>query len=108
MPFVVGVFVTVVKVVHVVAVLDRFMGTVRSAVLMLGRGVFGGVVVFVVVAVVLGMAVPVVEVVHMVAVLDGCVIAVSFAVPVLGKSVFGLDFLGHDVLLCRTLALGDA
>jgi hypothetical protein len=94
-----GMLVAIMDVVHVVSVLDLFVGAVRSAVLVLGRGVLGRVIVFVVVAFVLGVPVAVVDVVQMVAVLDGDVGAVRSAVPVLGEGMFGLDFLGHDVLL---------
>lgn len=95
--FVFGVAVAVVDVVRVVAVLDCFVGAVRSAVLMLGRGVFRRVIVLVVVAFMFGVAVAAVDVVHMVPVPDGDVVTVRSAVPVLGQGMFGLDFLGHDV-----------
>lgn len=39
--FVLGMAVTVVEVVHMVAVLNRLMGAVRSAVLVLGERMFG-------------------------------------------------------------------
>jgi len=97
--FVLGVAVAVMDVVHVVAVLDLFVCAVRSAVLVLGWGVFSRIIVFVVVAFVLGMAVAIVDKVHVVPVLDRDVGAVRSAVLVLGERVFGLDFLGHDVLL---------
>ena len=94
-----GVLVAVVNVVHVVAVLDLFMGAVRAAVLVLGRGVFRRIIVFVVVAFMFGVAVAVVDEVHVVAVLNRDVGAVRTAVLVLGEGMFCLDFLGHDVLL---------
>jgi hypothetical protein len=97
-----GVLVAIMDIVHVVSVLDGDVGAVRSAVLVLGKSVLGGVIVFVVVAFVLGVPVAVVDVVQMVAVLDGDVGAVRSAVLVLGEGVFGLDFLGHDVLLFQT------
>jgi hypothetical protein len=97
--FVFGVLVAVVDIVHVVAVLDLFVRAVRSAVLVLGRGVFRRVIVFVVVAFVFSVPVAVMDEVHMVAVPDRYVRAVGTAVPVLGECMFGLDFLGHDVLL---------
>ena len=97
--FVFGMAVAVMDVVHVVAVLDLFVGAVRSAVLVLGRGVFGRIIVFVVVAFMLGMAVAVMDKVHVVPVLDRDVCAVRSAVLVLGECMFSLDFLGHDVLL---------
>jgi hypothetical protein len=98
-----GMLVAIMDIDHVVTVLDLFVGAVRSAVLMLGGGVLGRVIVFVVVAFVLGVPVAVVDVVQMVAVLDGDVGAVRSAVPVLGECMFGLDFLGHDVLLRQSL-----
>jgi hypothetical protein len=81
--FVFGVAVAVVDVVNVVAVLGSFMGAVRSAVLVLGGGVLGRIVVFVVVAFVFGVAVAVVDVVNMVSMLDSDVTAVGPAVLVL-------------------------
>ena len=95
--FVFGVAVAAVDIVRVVSVLDGFVGAVRSAVLVLGRGVFRRVVVFVVVAFVFGVAVAAVDIVHMVPVPDGDVVTVRSAVAVLGQGMFCLDFLGHDV-----------
>lgn len=102
--FVFGVPVTVVQVVHVVAVLHGFVGAVGSTVLVLGRGMLCGIVVFVVMAVVFGVAVAVMQVVHVIAVLHGLVRAVGSAVLVLGDTVFGVNFLGHlrlPVMLVR-------
>ena len=107
--FVFGVAMAVMQVVHVVAVLHRFVGAVGSAVLVLGRSMFGRVVMFVVMAVVFGVTVAVVQVVHMVAVLHGFVCAVCSAVLVLGETVFGVNFLGHlrlPVMLVRWGSLG--
>ncbi len=97
--FVLGMAVALVDIVHVVPVLGLFVSAVRSAMLVLGRGVFGRIIVFVVVAFVLGMAVAVVDKVHVVPVLDRDVFAVRAAVPVLVKCMFSLDLLGHEVLL---------
>ena len=99
MALVLGVPVAVMDVVHMVPVLDGFMCAVRSAVLVLGRGVLRRIVMFVVVAFVLGVPVAVVDVVHVVAVLDRDVLAVRAAVLMLDECMFSLDFLGHGVLL---------
>jgi hypothetical protein len=87
------------QVVHVVAVLHGFVGAVGSAMLMLCRGMFGRVIMFVVMAVVFGMSVAVMQVVHVVAVLHGFMGAVRPAVLVLRETVFGVNFLGHYVSL---------
>jgi hypothetical protein len=83
--FVFGVTVSVVDVVNVVPVLGCFVGAVRAAVLVLGWGVLGRIVVFVVVAFVLSMAMAVVDVIDVVPVLDGDVAAVGPAVLVVRK-----------------------
>jgi hypothetical protein len=80
--FMFGVAVAVVDVVNVVPVLGLFVGAVRAAVLVLGRGVLGRIVVLVVVAFVFGVAVSIVDVVNVVSVLDGDVGAVCPAVLV--------------------------
>jgi hypothetical protein len=90
-----GMAMAIVDVVHVISVLDLFVGAVRAAVLVVGGCVLGRVVVFVVVAFVFGMAVAIVNEVHVVAVLDRHVRAVRAAVLVLGEGMFSLDFLGH-------------
>jgi hypothetical protein len=80
-----GVAVAVVDVVNVVPVLGCFVGAVRAAVLVLGGGVLGRIVVFVVVAFVFGMAVAVMDVIDVVPMLDCDVAAVGPAVLVVRK-----------------------
>lgn len=103
--------VTVVDVIRVVAVLDGFVGAVRSAMGVVAHGVLGRLVVLVIVVIVLGVAVTIMQVVDVVAVLDRLVRAVGGAVRVLVEGVLGRDLGGHDGLLCAVFLMaapGDA